>query len=240
MDLSNLSRDTMLGKPFPVPGQAAQSHAAIDMTHVLDPAEFWPDPMSCPDWPMEYDDGYSKRRYEGPRGKAGAEMRMQMLGSALNRGITNLRKPTQEERAAEFARTFKRAGSPFYRYGINDLAARDRLTEDQARMMVDALHVRGYLRKLEAIEARQEEARKERPRAEARQTLARYRNTVDGSTEEIAALAEAAARHQQRIDDEKAFNRSRMLRQNLETLHANAVTAAHVLGEEAPARPAFS
>ncbi len=96
MDLSNLSRDTMFGKPFPVPGQTAQPQAAIDMTHVLDPAEFWPDPMSCPDWPMEYSNGFSTRRYEGQRGTAGAEMRMKMIGSIIKRGITNLSKPTQQ------------------------------------------------------------------------------------------------------------------------------------------------
>lgn len=239
MDMPTPSGDTMFGKPFPVPGRSAPPPPAIDMTHVLDPAEFWPDPMNCPDWPLEYSDGVSTRRYEGPRGKAGAEMRMQMLGSTLNRGATSLRKPTQEERAAEFARVFKRSGSPFYRYGINDLSARDRLTEDRASLMVDALHVRGYLRKLEATVAREAEAKEQRRLADARRALDEYRKMVPVEIEEINSLAEAVARHQQRLDDERAFGRSRMLREHVGALHSQAVTAAHALGLSVPDAPKF-
>jgi hypothetical protein len=55
--------------------------------------------------------------------------------------------------------------------------------------------------------------------------------------EELNGLAEASARHQQRIDDEKAFHRANGLRQSVIDQHRHAVAAAHTLGLGAPDAP---
>lgn len=129
--------------------------------------DYWPNERACPDWPM-----LGKGQvYSGRTGKAGAEERLEALGRYLNRGSISLHVPTADERSAEFARVFKRRGTKWYSFGIVDLSPLGMMTEDEAGMMIEACHIRGYLRKLEAASIRDAEAAEQRKQAEARRTL---------------------------------------------------------------------
>ncbi len=213
---------------------ARPPETTMDRTLILDPAELWPDPLSCPDWPIET----ATRRYEGQRGRAGAEAHLERLGAILNRG-GKLHVPSAEERAEAFAQIFARHGSDFYRYGITGLSALNRTVEEQARVAVDAAHVRGYLRKLDLQEAEAAEAEQRRLVDEARHQFDNFNASVAAGRAELTDLAEAEARHKQREADERAAARCVEIRRNLRHSHYPAVQAAGVLGVEAPAMPTF-
>lgn len=208
---------------------------AIDRTMIFDPVELWSDPLACPDWPHLP----GTMRYDGPRGRHAAEARLERVGQILNRGPGNLKAPTKVEREEVIARFFKRSGGKWHTLGLRDLSPAGVISQDEADMIVEAAHLRGYLRKLDAQAVRETEAREEQRLREARRTLANYRETAPAEIEEIKTLAEAVARHQQRLDDEKAFARSQMLRQHVETLHGAAVMAAHALSLSVPDAPDF-
>ena len=114
------------------------------------------------------------------------------------------------------------------------------MAENDAMLMVEACHLRGYLRKLDDAAVRDAEAAEQRKLADARRTLERYRADVPARIAEIDSLAEAAARHQQRIDDERAVLRTQELRRHLRETHSAAVIAAHTLGLGVPDAPQFS
>ena len=220
------------------PAPAVSAKSLPDRTCILDPKEFWPNERACPDWPALTANGC----YDGQRGKAGAEARLAAIGQHLNRAAKSVHAPTSDERTAEFARTFRRSGT-FYNWpsiGIFNLSPLGMLAENEAMLMVEACHIRGYLRKLEAAAKRDEDAAEQRKQAEARRTLEDYRATVPGLVDEIGSLAEAVARHRQREADEIAVSRDRMLRDQVDTLHSQAIRAAHTLGLGVPDAPQFS
>lgn len=221
----------MLQQVIPVGPDANRALAdVIDRRQVLDPAALWPGPVKCPDWPAVA----AHQRYDGSRGKAAAEARLELLGQLLNRGSGKLRSPTEDERAEEFARLFRKTGSQWHHLGIPSLSPLGMLAENDATLIVEAAHIRGYLRKLEAIAERDAEADRRRKESIARRTLEKYRSISATSIAEIKAMAEAAERHRQRIEDEKAFYRSKELRRQLDAMHSEAVTAAHALGLGVP------
>lgn len=215
------------------PDKAPATTTRVDRTQILDPKDYWRDPASCPDWPVLGPNS----RYVGPRGKAGAEARLELIGQYLNRGTGTLRAPTEEEREQQFAATFRRSGSPWYHWGINNLSPLGMAVEGTAELMAEACHLRGYLRKLAAVEAREVEAVEDGKLRTARRTLEDYRATVAGDIEAIEALTEAVARHEQRLADEKAVSQRYGLRQQLTARHSAAVHAAHVLGLGVPDAP---
>jgi hypothetical protein len=202
----------------------------IDRTQVLDPLEFWPKPTDCPDWKV----------FTGITGKRGAEMRLEAIGQALNRGAGKLRSPTEKERLALIAQTFRRSGSDWHqRFGIMGLSSASHMVYEDANLIVEACFLRGYMRKLEVQEDDQKSTVSQQALHRARRTLDNYRDTARPQIEEFHSLAEAAARHQQRLDDEKAFDRSADLRRQVANLHRDAVAAAHTLGLSVPDAPEF-
>lgn len=218
---------------IPGPNRTPMPETKIDRTHILDPKDYWRDPMACPDWPVLGPNTH----YSGPRGKAGAEARLEAIGQRLNRGAGALRLPTEDEREQQFAATFRRVGSPWYRWGINNLSPLGMAVEGTAELMAEACHLRGYLRKLAIVEARQVESVEASKQHAARRTLEDYRASVAGEIEAIDALTEAVARHEQRLADEKAVSQRYGLRQQLTARHSAAVQAAHVLGLSVPDAP---
>jgi hypothetical protein len=211
----------------------------IDQTHVLDPAKLWPNAFDCPDWPILSDERRFHAGHVG--GREHAEERLQHLGNILNRGARSLRMPTEEERQSIIERTFRRGDTnrpDWYALGVL-MKPLNNLVEETAFAIVEAAHVRGYLRKLDASAEREKEAAVARDAGEARRVLADYRATVLPEIEEINALSEAAARHRQRIADEKAFFRSLDLRRHVDSFYPKAVSAAHKLGLSAPEAPDF-
>lgn len=198
---------------------------AMDRTQILDVEKLWPKPSDCPDWPIET----ATRRYEGRRGRAGALEQLERLNLVLNRS-GNVHAPNEHEREGAFGRVFAPHGSMFHELGIKNLRALDRTTEEQAYLIVQAAHLRGYLRKLDAQDVADAAAKERRDRAEAERTLDSWLTEVSERGKEYAALEEAAARHQQRIDDEKAFTRRREIAINMRHALFPARQAAAKLG----------
>lgn len=217
------------------PARTAERKSSPDRTHILEPKDFWPNVRDCPDWPQVGPNG----GFSGQRGKAGAEARLEVLGQHLNRGATSLHVPTADDRTAEFAKTFRRNGTfgSWPALGIYNLMPLGMLAENDAMLMVEACHIRGYLLKLEAATKRDAEAAEQRKQAEARRTLEDYRAKAPEHIAEINSLAEAVARHRQREEDERAVSLDRMHRDQLDTLHSAAVRAAHTLGLSVPDAP---
>ncbi len=220
-------------RDIPGPNRTPEPSTKVDRTQILDPKDYWRDPATCPDWPALT----GTQRYDGPRGKAGAEQRLQTIGQYLNRGPGALRVPTPDERDQHFAATFRRTGSPWHHMGMNELSPAGRFVEAEAELMAEACHLRGYLRKLEMKAAADEKAAAEYRLSSARNTLDDYRRGAPTEIAEIEALAEAVARHKQREEDERAVSRRYALIQSLNARHSAAVSAAHTLGLSVPDAP---
>jgi hypothetical protein len=207
----------------------------IDRTMTFDPVNVWPDALDCPDWPLLTD----TMRYDGPRGRYGAEARLESVAAFLNRGEGRLTAPDDNDREQVIARTFKRSPGKWGGLGFPDLSPLGILAEQDAELIVEACHLRGYLRKLDALEVKAATDKERLELAQARHTLDSYGPEAAGEMAEYAKLAEAAARHKQSVADEAAFHRCRMLRGHVESIHAAAVSAARRLGEEPPVAPDF-
>ena len=215
------------------PDKAPAADTRIDRTQILDPKDYWRDPATCPDWPVMG----PNHRYEGPRGKVGAEARLEAIGRFLNRGPGTLRVPTEDEREQQFSATFRRSGSAYYAIGIDNLSPLGRLVEAEAELIAEACHLRGYLRKLEIKAQAEVDQVQVRKNYEAQRTLEEYRRNAPAQIAEIEALAEAVARHKQREEDERAVSRTYALRQTLTQTHSAAVRAAHALDLGVPDAP---
>jgi len=218
-----------------LPGASRAPETKIDRTMIFDPINVWPDALDCPDWPMLT----ATMRYEGPRGRYGAEARLESVAACLNRGDGRLTAPNDGDRDAVISRTFKRAGSKWAALGLRDLSPLGMMAEAEADLIVEACHLRGYLRKLDALEVKAAKDKERRELAQARYTLDSYGPEAAGELAEYAELAEAAARHEQRIADEAASRRARALRDHMIAVHGEAVSAARRLDEQPPAAPQF-
>jgi hypothetical protein len=213
----------------------------IDLSLTLDPADVWPIASDCPDWPMLLT---ASSVYVGRRGRAGAEEQLRSISSTLNRG-RRVRQPSPEEQAEAASKYFIRGegndnDERLRRLGIDDLRPRSRGRDgDDARLMLEAMHIRGYLRKLDDLAAKEVQDKARRAREQDEQTVEKFRSQVERATAECSALAEAAARHRQRIDDEKAFHRYHELRKNLRAAHYPAEAAARRLGVDEPDLPSI-
>lgn len=213
-----------------------------DMTKMLDPTEFWgSDCSSCPDWPMLS----PTQRVDGPIGRVGAERQLGSISDHLNRHRRELRAPTAEEREAVMRHHFIRGEGTgperWYRLGILDMKPRQRgLAEDTAHLLIEVLHLRGYLRKLDAVADAQTLIEVDRKQAQLRHVVDNFDTMATRMVAEHASLAAATARHRQRIEDEAAFRRSHDLRVNLVHAHSEASQAAYELGLKPPSMPEFS
>ena len=216
-------------------GICRPSGTVVDRTMTFDPAEVWPDALACPDWPFLV----GTMRYEGPRGRYGAEARLEAVAAFLNRGEGRLTAPTGTEREAVIAGTFKRSGGHWAAIGLHNLSPLGRMVEGEAELIVEACHLRGYLRKLDALEAQAAEVKERRELAQARHTLESYDPEVAGELAEFKELANAAARHEQRVTDEIAYRRRHALREHVTVIHSAAASAASRLGVEPPPAPLF-
>lgn len=204
-----------------------------DRTRILDPKDYWPDPLKCPDWPQLRQGQVAN----GIVGKRGAEMQLEGMGQRLNRHGYKLRVPTAADRAQEIARMFRPSGGDWQHLGIANLSVLGIASREDANLIVEACHIRGYLRKLAAQEERAAEAADRQRLANARSTLDNYRAEAPARIENVKALSEAAARHQQRLDDEQAWHNLRGAKQNLDGFYSEAVRAAHELGLHVPDAP---
>jgi hypothetical protein len=219
-------------------GPAKPPETTIDRTMTLDPAELWPDPLECPDWPNL--DEASLRRTSFIRGRKTAEAQLETLARHFNRGHGQLRAPTEAERADLFARLFTRGptrNSRWLALGITDLNPRGPMVEGEVDSIVEAAHLRAYLRKLDAQEAKEAEEKVQRERERAQRTVDGYVAAQAAGKAELEGLADAVARHEQRLADEQAYRRAGEVRHSLSHGHFEAVQAARELGIAPPAAP---
>lgn len=210
-----------------------------DLTRIKDPAEVWPEPMDCPDWPLQS----GGARLGGRSTRGDAEARLASIAAMVNSSAAELREPTKADVARVLDAHFRKlatgeGGGPARRAAMLGFEGYRPIGNDGIGFnIVEATHVRGYLRKLDAeaeAMARREAIAEKTPLQRA---LATYQQEVATLLPELHNLTEAEARHMQRLADEKACARAEEIRRTLRARHAQAVSAANELGVEAPAAP---
>jgi hypothetical protein len=206
----------------------------IDLTLIFDPETLWPDPEQCPDWPI-YESEMSRAMNSGATRRHAAD-RLAALGLALHRNKP-ARAPTKSEAQAAVDAHFVSGAAPNWRWGVLGFGQLrpSRITSEDADAIVQATHIRGWLRKLDAREARAAQSEADSKRRDLQRKIDFHADNAESRRAELATLAEAEARHLQRIEDEKAFCRAAEIRRLLQDGHANAVRAASELGVEPPA-----
>ncbi|SLN09977.1 hypothetical protein ROJ8625_00137 [Roseivivax jejudonensis] len=214
---------------------AEKSKTKPDLTMVRDPASIWPDPFECPDYPLTV----AGERLTGAYSRAQAEQKLRTLSKQMN-GNHSLHKPSEHERSAALSTHFKQQrGHGPARPLMNALGFTDMAPTQQGKLIAQAVHLRGYLRKLEARDAEREKAAQERREHKARSKLERYSSYVDGLEAEADELLARAERYRQFLADKAAYHRVMDLRTEIDATHREAATAAAELGEPSPDRPAW-
>lgn len=207
--------------------------AVVDLTMVFDPAAVWPDPQACPDWSM---------RGAGERvlcSQADAEDRLLVLHQSLGRGMPT-RLPSPEDLTSVRETYFKECtgvGPWSLTLGFPGYTWRDHVRESEARLIVEALHLRGYLRKVEVREARQAESREAAERRHLEEAVAGYAQRAEGLQARLNGAKAGEARHLQRVADEADAAEAADVRRSLQALHTGAVTGATALGVDPPPTP---
>ncbi|RFC67796.1 hypothetical protein [Mesorhizobium denitrificans] len=205
-----------------------------DLTQVFDPSDLWPNENDCPDYPIFENE--QSRTMNPPFTRQDAMNSLMRIRYTLNKGTEDLRPPSKAEAEEAKARYFKSGTPTNWRWnnlGLGHLQPA-RLDNDDADLIVTAVHLRGFIRKIDAKLDRKLDERADRERA-ARSALADYAANAPRVKAELDSLAEAAARHQQRMGDEQAFYRTQELRRSLSELQTKATAAAKTLGVDLPA-----
>lgn len=212
----------------------------IDLTLIIDPAQQWPDPESCPDWPLMDELSARMNSIGGPQD---AQSRLATLERSLNRApdARDFKMPTQAEKKSaldeHFAPSQGASGNwRWDRLGFAHLIPRRR-TSNVADMIVEAAHIRGYLRKLEKRADREQAARAASKRAALERDVESYQPDLERLQGELDGISEAAQRHWQRLEDERAFHRANDLRRAIKDTHSRAAASAAELGIEIPPAP---
>ena len=217
----------------------------IDLTLALDPAEFYgADLAGCPTWPVSL--GINPDPVVSRPGDA--EARLEQIRAYLNRVGAPLREPTKRERAelreryftAPVEQSFEDSDEVAWRnrHGMAGLRPRDRTNTARLNLIVEAAHIRGFIAKSVEDQRRAAEAKAAGDRDRAERSLARASEDHARYLAEFDGLKEGAARHQQRLDDERAFARANEIKNNvLPSLETGARQAANTLGIEPPTLP---
>lgn len=201
----------------------------IDLTLTLDAAEFWPEPETCPDWPLARDE--FNRAMNAPRSRDDAALRLRDLGRLLNQTDTT-RAPTEAERARLKAQYFRAGQVVNWRWdalGLTGTAPASPSVQREAELIVEAVHLRGYLRRLDTA------AQIARERAEAGR-LSQLRARVDAAPDTLADLErqlvdaeQGEARYRQWEADRLAAARAHELRVQIDGVRAEVAQAARGL-----------
>ena len=217
---------------------------AVDLTLLRDPAAIWPEPGDCPDWPLMTD---GNRGAQNRPGLEQAEARLADLMDILNPKDTPTRAPTKAEAETltvqHFTKHEPQPGenlSKIQRWtdlGFAGFRPAGGMAGDKARMIAEGVHIRGYLRKLEALKAQSETLTTARAERRLKARVAGYTGLIDDHMTTLTQLAEAEARHLQMIEDRRAHERCIELRRTLRIRHADAIVAAAELGVDVPVLP---
>lgn len=209
--------------------------AAPDLAQLLDPSEIWPDPADCPDWPISFGPS-SGLTVQGP---AAARARLEHLTRFLSGGRkVSTGMPSLQDRKrlrAEFFTTERVENAWAIRHGVRGLGPAHPKMADRATAIVEAAHIRGYLRKLELADQAMAERDKAAKESSARVVLAQAQERHAAALSEYKGLEIAAARHEQRCADERAFRRRQELqRHTFPGIEADVRAAANTLGVAPP------
>lgn len=213
-----------------------------DLTLTLDPAEFFGADLSrCPDWPVIHPLNPAPLMLR----PEDAEKRIEAIRAALHPGNVPLREPSAAERQALRERYFSEPVPLPYeisaeaawrtRHGMAGLRPRDPSQERRLDLIVEACHIWGFIEKRRLTAEKAVVAKKASDQSQAEKALER---AVAGHAEHVAELgriAEAAERHRQAREDERAFIRAAEITRNvLPSFEAVARDAAKTLGIEPP------
>ena len=215
--------------------------ALPDLTLLRDPADIWPEPTDCPDWP--YSTGGSLQGL--PPTKEDAEAVLANHIAALHGKDATLRKPTKAETEDAISRYFSviepGVGSgKIARFTALGYAGLNRALSDSggfASRIVESTHIRGWLRKLDAAEEQNKTLQAGRDERQLQGRLHRYKTICDSHVAELSELSEAEERHLQAKADMLAHARCVELRRTLRARHADAEAAAREMGVDAPELP---
>lgn len=203
---------------------------AADLTMTFDPAALWPDPEDCPDWPLARD--ALNRAMNAPRSAEEARAKLRGLGYALN-GEASARAPTGAECAAARERFFAEGSEVNWRWpllGFGHLRPATPSVRDASNLIVEAAHIRGYLRKLETRAANAAQAKADAEQARLRALVDGFPNTLAGLERQLEKASEGEARHLQRVADEADARRAHDLRHQITATRQEAERAAARLG----------
>lgn len=210
-----------------------------DLTLGFDPAAIWPDALDCPRYPFfELAKPMTSRE--------ALESRLVQLVVSVNGYAQGYSAPDPDAVAGFVADHFKpkppRFSDTTTRY-LDALGAPfagmvpDEHKSHAAMALIEAVHLRGWLRKLDALDATAKAEEQAKAERQARARLDEWQREVAELTAAIADRAEAESRHRQRVADERAAKANAGARFTLERHHAQAVEAARVLGIDAPELP---
>ena len=204
------------------------ANAQIDLTRILDPAELWPDPEACPDWPLDA----SHVNLDG----GSAQRRLESLYQALNRTSGPVPVPTPEQAAASRAEHFRPGPTNIPRWtalGITDLQPASR-TSDYTNLMVEAAHIRGHRRKLEARESRRQAHAADLARSAHQNRLDGFPAAQEAVLADLGRVGPGAARHARLEQDEKDYWAWIEAKRILQGIQDDATRAAKAVGVEPP------
>lgn len=215
---------------------------APDYSLLRDPAEIWPEPEDCPVYPTNAGgEVHGRGRYD----KDEAEARLSYLIGLLGSSEGPFRAPTDAEKRAFMSRHFvipepgTNSGKMqrLARLGFGGLQTASGDLGRKAMAAVEAVHLRGYLRKLEA-EAQQNEAlTDDREKRKLKAVVTGFTAILGNHVAELNALAASEERHLQAKADALAHARCVELRRTLKIRYAAAEVAASELGQTIPDLP---
>ncbi|MCV2881701.1 hypothetical protein [Actibacterium sp. XHP0104] len=188
--------------------RARKGHNPVpDLTLAKNPAEVWEEPEDAPDYPDA----------KNPMSLTKARDRLARLRNQLS-GLGPYRDPTPEEAAKIF----------------NDTSTG---TWKQRQLIEKALTLHGYIRKLEAREQRIQRHVVDRTKELAQRKVGEFNASMVALEAELPDLIAGAERHRQRLANEGAFNRLRMLKPDITAQLNSAAHAAREAGIEPPSLP---
>ena len=201
----------------------------VDLTQLFDPAKQWPNAETCPDWPINLGNPMG---HQPPGSVALAEQKLEYLSGLLNKGAAT-RKPNATDISQIKKQYFAvgNHGPHWLALGFTGLTVKPG-TRQEAELIVEAAHIRGYLRKLKLRQDRAVQLTGDEVKRYNRGIVDTYKRQSVIAKKELEQLSAAEERHKQRIADEQAFKRANYLRQHLTHLRSEAGMAANRLGEE--------
>lgn len=207
-----------------------------DLSRIIDPATVWPNPMDCPDYPLNGQVSFGISGMD----RADVEFRLSKRLEELHGEGAALRDPSPEEKAAAAAEHLTNPqgeGPPFYMMVRGSGPYSSYSNTKAGTAIVECIHLRGYLRKLDAQAAAKENRAADQKREEHQRTLDGYVDAAKQAEPDLTALSEGFSRYEAWLADKRAWERAVDIRTNLEYRHNSACIAASALDLPAPPFP---